>query len=53
MHAAMLRWCTLSQTKLIDYTVGIVGMGHTGGRLAKKLDDLGVPYAGYDHKNAT
>lgn len=45
---AMLRWCALSQTKLIDYTVGIVGMGHTGGRLAKKLDDLGVTYAGYD-----
>ena len=49
---AMLRWCTLSQRKLTDYRVGIIGMGHTGGTLARKLDELGVPYAGYDPPKA-
>ncbi|MBU94847.1 MAG: hypothetical protein CL669_04560, partial [Balneola sp.] len=38
--------------KLTDYKVGIVGMGHTGGALAKKLEAIGVLYAGYDPPKA-
>jgi len=49
---SMLTWCSLMHRELTDYKVGIVGMGHTGGALAKKLEAIGVPYAGYDPPKA-
>ena len=49
---SMLTWCSLTQGDLTNHKVGIIGMGHTGGALAKKLQAIGVSYAGYDPPKA-
>ncbi len=49
---SMLTWCELKHKELIDYKVGIIGMGHTGEAVAKKLEVIGVNYAGYDPPKA-
>ena len=49
---SMLTWCSSTRRELSNHKVGIIGMGHTGGALAKKLDAIGVSYAGYDPPKA-
>lgn len=49
---SMLTWCSSTRGELTNHKVGIIGMGHTGGALAKKLQAIGVSYAGYDPPKA-
>ena len=49
---SMLTWCSSTRRELSNHKVGIIGMGHTGGALAKKLDAIGVSYASYDPPKA-
>lgn len=45
---ALYHWADMSGSRLSDKKVGIVGMGHTGGRVAGYLGKLGIAYAGFD-----
>ena len=49
---SILAWCSSTRRELSDSKIGIIGMGHTGGSLARKLEAVGVPYAGYDPPKA-
>ena len=49
---SMLAWCASTRRELTNHKIGIIGMGHTGGALAKKLQAIGVSYAGYDPPKA-
>ena len=49
---SILAWCVSTRRELNNHKIGIIGMGHTGGALAKKLQAIGVSYAGYDPPKA-
>ena len=44
----IISWLEQQQLDLSEIKVGILGMGHTGGALAKLLGKIGVQYIGYD-----
>ena len=46
--SSLMRWVVLRDISLADIRVGIVGCGHTGGRVKAHLDSMGISVAEYD-----
>lgn len=44
----IISWLEHQQLNLSEIKVGIIGMGHTGGALAKLLEKIGIQYITYD-----
>lgn len=45
---SLMQWALIREIQTADIRVGIVGCGHTGGRVKAHLDSLGIDCAEYD-----